>query len=236
MNSLQETVDEGLGNLEGAVGQCRPEIVILRSIGVLKGQVADDAERDEPHLVEQTRLSDGSRLHVDSLGLGEVADNLAHLVLGVNKPVAGNDETRVKTDVRRLTIDGLERQAGSFIEQPRVSPEACGKPLHLSEKGTAGSIATIDVMIAELGADNNILNADALAMTTGTTAGNDDVGTELVDDTLSTQRGIDLTYATLLDADIDVAHKELTQLAQLLLHCYNYSYFHIYAGYALTDN
>ena len=80
------------------VGHGVPEVVVLRGMGVAQGDVADDAERDERHLIDITGLGNGTRLHVDGLGIGEVADNLAHLVLGVYKPVARDDEAGVEGD------------------------------------------------------------------------------------------------------------------------------------------
>ena len=81
------------------VGNGIPEVMILRGIGVAQGDVADDAEGDEGDVVEVARLGNGARLHIDGLGFGEVAEDVAHLVLGIDKPVAGDDETRMKADV-----------------------------------------------------------------------------------------------------------------------------------------
>ena len=53
---------EGLGDLEGIVGNGVPEVVILRGIGVAQVDVADDAEGNEGHLMEVARLGDGARL------------------------------------------------------------------------------------------------------------------------------------------------------------------------------
>ena len=97
--TLHELLDEGLGDLEGMVGNGVPEVVILRGIGVAEGDVADDSERDEGHVAQIAGLGDGCRLHIDGFCLGEVADDLTHLLLRVYKPVACNDEARVKTDV-----------------------------------------------------------------------------------------------------------------------------------------
>ena len=85
-----------LGDLERVVGDGVPEVVVLGGIGVAQGNVADDAEGDEGHVVEIARLGNGARLHIDGLGFGEVAEDVAHLVLGVDKPVAGDDEARME--------------------------------------------------------------------------------------------------------------------------------------------
>ena len=90
-----QRLDEGSRNLERVVGDGVPEVVVLRGVGVAQGDVADDAERDERHLVNIARLGNGARLHIDSTGLREVADDLAHLLLRVDEPVARHDQTRV---------------------------------------------------------------------------------------------------------------------------------------------
>ena len=117
-----------------------------------------------------------------------------------------------------------------LLQQHGVGLEAGRQPLHLSENGAAGGVAAIDVVIAQLRTDNNILDADALAMTTGTASGDDDLRMELVDETLGTEGGVDLTYAALDDADVGIVGKELLQLKHLPIHSYNNSYFHTYTG------
>ena len=92
-NEELQGLNEGLCNLKRLIGNSIPEIVILRGVGIHERQVADDTERDKPHLIYITRLCNGARLHVDSLCLWEVPDNLAGLLLGIDKPVASNDET-----------------------------------------------------------------------------------------------------------------------------------------------
>jgi hypothetical protein len=56
-------------------------------------------------------------------------------------------------------------------------------------------------VVAELGADDDILDVDVVAIASGTSAGDDAVGVELVDHTLGAECGIDLADATLLDED-----------------------------------
>ena len=92
---MSEALDEGACDLKGVVGDGIPEVVILRGIGVAQGDVADDAERDEGHLVDIARLGDGTRLHVDSFGIGEVADNFAHFFTCIYKPVASHYQARM---------------------------------------------------------------------------------------------------------------------------------------------
>ena len=75
-----------------------PEIVILRSVSVAQGNIADDTERDERNLVDIAGLGNGTRLHIDSLGLREVTDDFAHLLLGVHEPVACNNQTLVEAN------------------------------------------------------------------------------------------------------------------------------------------
>ena len=72
--------------------------MVLRGVGVAQGDVADDAERDERHLIDITGLGNGARLHIDSLGLGEFLDDATHLLLRIHKPVAGDDETGVNVE------------------------------------------------------------------------------------------------------------------------------------------
>ena len=88
--SKLEGLDEGLGDLEGVFRYMVPEIMVLRGIGIAKGNVADDAERDERNLVEITGLGNGARLHIDSLGIRELLNDTAHLLLCIDEPVASN--------------------------------------------------------------------------------------------------------------------------------------------------
>ena len=69
------------GDLEGILGNGAPEVMIHRGIGVAQRDVADDAERDEGHLVQVARLCNGARLHIDGLQVGEFVDDAAHLLL-----------------------------------------------------------------------------------------------------------------------------------------------------------
>ena len=43
-------------NLKTSLGNTIPEIVIHARIGVFQGNVADDTERDEWHLIDMTHL------------------------------------------------------------------------------------------------------------------------------------------------------------------------------------
>ena len=69
--TVRQTLYKGLGNLERVLRNGVPEIVILRGIGVAKGNVADDTERDKRYLINIAGLGNGARLHVDSLSLWE---------------------------------------------------------------------------------------------------------------------------------------------------------------------
>ena len=77
------------------LGDGVPEVVVLGGVGVAQGDVTDDTEGDEWHLVQITGVGDGGTLHIDGLGLGEVADDLAHLLFRVHEPVAGDNQSRV---------------------------------------------------------------------------------------------------------------------------------------------
>ena len=90
---MLNTFHKRLGKLEGAVGNGLPEVVVLRGIGVVQWHVADDAERDEGYLIHVAGLGNGARLHIDSLGLREVADDFAHLFFRVHKPVGWWQQT-----------------------------------------------------------------------------------------------------------------------------------------------
>ena len=67
--------------------------MILRGIGIAQGNVADETEGDKRHLIYIAYLCDGARFHINSLGLRDVTYDLAHLLLGIDKPVACDDET-----------------------------------------------------------------------------------------------------------------------------------------------
>ncbi len=87
-----ERLDESLGDLEGVLCDGVPEIVIHRSISVAQGDVADNAEGDKRHLIYIARVRDGTTLHIDGFCLGEVTDDLTHLLLGVDEPVTCDDK------------------------------------------------------------------------------------------------------------------------------------------------
>ena len=167
--------------------------MILRGIGVAKRNVADDAERDERHLIYITRLRDGSRLHVYGLGLGEVPDNLAHLLFRIDKPVARDDEAL------------MDSKLSTLLQQPRVGLEPHGHALHLSILGgVVDGGAAIHVVIAQLGAHHHVLHVDVVAIPSGTTTGDNHVGMELIDHALSPQGGVHLAYSTLLHHHVSI--------------------------------
>ena len=84
-----------------------------------------------------------------------------------------------------------------------VGGKACGETLHLAvDSGVVDGCATVDIVIAKLAADDNVLNVDVVAIASGTAAGDDAVGVELVDHALGTQSGIHLAYTTLLNQNV----------------------------------
>ena len=96
-----------------------------------------------------------------------------------------------------------------FAQQIRIGSVACGKPLHLTILGAVvDGRAAVDVVIAELSADDYVLHVDVVAIASGTAAGDDAVGVELVDHALGTQGGVNLTDATLLNQHV-IAVEEL---------------------------
>jgi hypothetical protein len=108
---------------------------------------------------------------------------------------------------------------------------AGGKALHLSvNRRVIDGSAAVDIMIAKFCTDYNILDVDIVAIATGTTAADDAVGVELINHSLSTERRIDLANATLLYQHVAVL-EDLLQLAQLLVHCYDNSYFHTFFNF-----
>ena len=82
-------------------------------------------------------------------------------------------------------------------------------------------------MVDQFGADDDVLDVHVVAVAAGTTAADNHIGVKLIDHTLCTEGGVHLTDAALLDAYLTVC-KELLQLAQLLVHGYNNSYFHLF--------
>ena len=84
------------------VGYGVPEVVVLRGVGVLQRDVADDAERNEVDAIDVARLGNGCRLHIDGYGFGEVGHDGAHLVARIDKPVAGDYKARMYA---RLALD-----------------------------------------------------------------------------------------------------------------------------------
>ena len=96
---------------------------------------------------------------------------------------------------------GLRQQTG-------VGLEAGGHALHLTVLGgVVDGCAAIHIVVAQLGAHHHILNVDVVAVAAGTTAGDDDVGTELADHLLSAQGSIHLADAALADLNAAVGEE-----------------------------
>ena len=160
---------------------------------------------------------------MNSLGIREVADDVAHLVFRVYKPVASDDESWVYLYTAVQSV--------CFCQKMWVGLIAGGETLHLSiDGGVVNSCAAIDIVVTELAANHYILNVDVVTIATGTTAADDAVGVELINHSLSTERRIDLANATLLYQHVAVL-EDLLQLAQLLVHCYDNSYFHTFFNF-----
>ena len=192
--------------------------MILRSIGITKGNVAHHTERDKLHLIDIAGLGNGARLHIDSLRLREMTDNLAHLFLGIHEPVARDDQAGMNLDIAR--------QRQRLLQQPRSRLIAGRQTLHLTILRTViNSRSAIHVMIGQLRAHHHVLNVHVVAISAGTAAGDDDIGMKLVNHTLGTKGGIHLADATLLYHHISVSKQRL-ELAQLLIHRHDNTYFH----------
>ncbi len=126
-------------------------------------------------------------------------------------------------------------KAERLVEKIRVGLETDGTYLHLTiDGGVINGTTAVNVMVTQLGADNDVLNVD-VAITSGATAGDDVIRVKLVNHTLGAECGIDLADATLLNKDFG-SGKELLKLAQLLVHSYNNTNFlHISVIYACKN-
>ena len=123
MNSEQlKALHKGLSDLERVLRNGVPEVVILRGIGVAKGNVADNTERDKRYLIYIAGLGNGARLHVDSLGLREQFDDAAHLLLAIHKPVARNHKACMNLDVFIVNFQllALAKQTGNGRAIPEL--------------------------------------------------------------------------------------------------------------------
>ena len=133
-----------------------------------------------------------------------MADDVAHLVFRVYKPVASDDESWV------YLYSAV--QSVCFCQKMRVGLVAGGKSLHLSiYGGVIDGFATVDIMVAEFCTDHNILDIDVVTIATRTTAADDAVGVVLIDHPLGPKGCIDLADATLLNQYVTVL-KHLLQL------------------------
>ena len=104
-------------------------------------------------------LSDGTRLHVDSFGLWEVANNLAHLLLGVNKPVACDNQSRFGT------------HSLSNFQQVWVGLITGWEALDLAKySGIVDGTTAINIVVGKLGTNHYVLQIDIVAITTSTSA------------------------------------------------------------------
>ena len=170
VDSLEQAFHKRLGGLERVLGNGIPEVMILRGIGVRQRHVADHAERDERHVVDVTRLGDGTRLHINGLGVGELLNDATHLVLRIDKPVARHDKSR---DDAHLVV----RQCHGLLQQLGIRLIAGRKSLHLTiNRRIVDGTTAIHVVVAHLFADHHILDFEVVAMSASTTAGDDDVG------------------------------------------------------------
>ena len=160
-------------------------------------------------------LRDGTRLHIDSLGVGEKMYDFGHLLLGIHKPVACDNQTRLRTGQLRL------------LQQIGISLIAGGKSLYLSIDGrVVDGLATIHIVVGQFRTHDDILKVDVIAITAGTAAGNDTVGFVLTDHLYGLYGCVDSGDAALLQDQL-VFWKQRTELLVLLVHCYNHTYFHI---------
>jgi len=82
-------------------------------------------------------------------------------------------------------------------------------------------------MVSQLCAHHHILYLHVVAMSPGTAAGDDDVGFKIVNHALGPKGSVHLADTALLYPYTAVA-EELLQLAQLLVHSYYNSYFHLF--------
>ena len=112
-----------------------------------------------------------------------------------------------------------------YLEQHRVGLEARGHALHLSVLHLSESHTAIDIVVAELRRDDDILHPDALAVSAGTTRRDDDVGMVPDNHLHRTDGGVHLPYSTLLHHHL-VFREDIPELAQFFLHCYDNSYLH----------
>ena len=204
--------------------------MILRGIGVAQGNVADDTEGDERYVIRVAGLGNGARLHVDRPCLGEVTDDLAHFLLRVYKPVAGDDEA------------GLDGEGGLALgkrlchaEHPLVGGEAGGHALHLAVlRAVVDGTSAIDVVINKFRTGNDILHAEVVAVAAGTAAGDNGIGLVLANHLGRADGRVHLSNATLHNHKPRVVAENLLQRAQLLLHGNNDSYLH--NGQELMDD
>ena len=117
-------------------------------------------------------------------------------------------------------------EVGGNTEQTLVGLIAGRQPLHLSVlRAVVDGCAAIDIVISQFGTGHHVLHLHIVAVASRTSAGDDDIGMELVDHPLRTKGGIHLADAALLYSHVAVA-EQLLQLLQLLVHGYNYTYFH----------
>ena len=196
--------------------------MILRGIGVAQGNVADDTEGDERYVIRVAGLGNGARLHVDRPCLGEVTDDLAHLLLRVYKPVAGDDEA------------GLDGEGGlafgqrfCHAEHPLVGGEAGRHALHLAVlRAVVDGTSAIDVVINKFRTGNDILHAEVVAVAAGAAAGDDGVGLVLANHLGRADGRVHLADAALHNHKPRVVAENLLQRAQFLLHSNNDSYLH----------
>ena len=89
--------------------------------------------------------------------------NLTHLLLGVYKPVACDDEAWVYADILEMLVE-----IKGFQEQILVDLKTRRKTLHLSVDTFAHRFTAIDIVIGKLAAHHHILHIDVVTITTGT--------------------------------------------------------------------
>ena len=239
ISGVAKPFEERPRRLERPFGHGGPEVAILGEVVVVRPRcVADDAEAEKGHTVDETRLGDGSGLHVDSHPLGEVALDGGQLGGVLHEAVARADESAVNAALQSGAVVQLQRVA----QQLGRSLVVKGHTLHLAVAGAV--VAAVDVVIDQPVAGHYIAHAQACVDTSRHAGADNAVRPMTADKFGGSHGGVHLADATLGKHDVVAAQEAfhvaetafaalpllrqaVRQLAVLAVHCTDDAYLHI---------
>ena len=230
---LGKLVDYMAQQPEGVLWRFLPEVFILRYVVVGSGGVGNHPHAREGHIADIANLGDGGRLHVNGVNVGIMAANaFEHFWVG-HKNVAGAYQPVLHGVAFLKTCKGVHAAVG--VEKAGTS--GCVAPLRA---GTAPN-----VMVGYTCPHHDVEHSGIAAGASGHSGVDYKFRLEVLDHHHRSEGGVHFAYAALHGYDVCIAYgsaiksvpvnifcgaivQERYQKLQLLVHRYNYAYFHLF--------